>query len=120
MDMSLCDPKRELSLLLQELMEQEGLRFKEDLARKIGIPGAQVRAYLRQEQNPRPEAIIKIAKYAGMTLDEMEKRLYRVRVEDIVRVAKSVLDYGDQMEVSRLLELYNDCLLYTSDAADDM
>ncbi len=105
MDISLCDPKRELALLLQELMKRDNLKFKEDLARKIGLPGAQIRAYLRQEQEPRPDGILKIAKYAGMTLDEMEKRLYRVRAEDIVRVAKSVLDYGDQMEVSRLLEL---------------
>ena len=100
---NLHNTKRELALLLQELMERDNIRFKEDLARGIGIPGAQIRAYFRQEQEPRPDGIIKIAQYAGITLDEMEKKLYRVRVEDIVRVINEHLDPDDHVEVCQIL-----------------
>ncbi len=101
---TLHNPKRELAALLQELMDRDGIRFKEDLAKRIGIPGAQIRAYMREEQEAKPSAIIKIAKYAGMTLDEMEKRLYRVRIEDIVRVACKALTPQERLKMIEMLE----------------
>ncbi len=101
---TLHNPKRELAALLQELMDRDGIRFKEDLAKRIGVPGAQIRAYMREEQEAKPSVIIKVAEYAGMTLDEMEKRLYRVRVEDIVRIARKTLKPQERKKMIEMLE----------------
>lgn len=93
----LGDPRRELSLLLQQAMERDGLKTAAELARRIGIPGQRVRSYLRADCRIETD-IDPVAKYLGLSISELLDRLGTVRSHDIV----PYLPKMPESELSRL------------------
>ena len=74
-----------LSDLLKELM---GNGSAEELAEQIGLPGQSVRNYIyRPGSKPGMDKLVKIANYAGISLDELAQR---VGLEVKVKPASSV------------------------------
>lgn len=108
----LGDPRRELSLLLQQAMSRDGLKTAAELARRIGIPGQRVRSYIRGDCRAETDLEV-IAAYLGLSLTELLDKMGTVRSPDIV----PYLPMMPESELSRLKDALDKLLVAEMEVA---
>ena len=99
--MNFSNERREMALIVKELMERDNLKTVGELADRIGMPRQRLRAYARMENAPR-KGFEKIAAYAGLSPSELVERLQTVRAADVIEAAQR-LSVQDKERVKEAL-----------------